>query len=134
MFEIGRMRKIPVKKDGKPVITNGEPEVKIIGEVLRRVTRAEYGHNSSNERRLVVSLHGDDTITIKPYLGRDAKMAVTFNVGAVYKDLLQRKLMGEALAISKKKREANREVRARKVRYAKERRFSAKLKRENANL
>jgi hypothetical protein len=119
MFQIGRMRKIPVKKDGKPVIINGEPEVKIIGEVLRRVTRAEYGHNSSHSRRLVVSLHGDDTITIKPYLGRDAKMAVTFNVGLVYKDMLRRKLMGEALEIARKKKDANKEVRARKARYAK---------------
>jgi hypothetical protein len=40
--------------------------------------------------------------------------------------------MVEALAKARAKKESNREVRARKARYAKERRFMDKVKKDNA--
>jgi hypothetical protein len=57
---------------------------------------------------------------------------VTACIGEIYKTLLTRKHMIAALARAREKKMANKEARARKARYAKERRFSAQLRKENA--
>jgi hypothetical protein len=113
-------------------IHTGKPEEKLREETVQRLTRDDYGHNSKYSRRLVVTLHAPDTITIKPQGFRTEALTVTANIGEVYKTLLARKHMVAALAKAREKKEANKEARARKARYAKERRFRASLKKENA--
>lgn len=107
-------------------------EEKLCEEIVQRLTRDEYGHNSKYSRKLVVTLHAPDTITIKPVGYRSAALIVTANIGEVYKTLLARKCMVEALAKARAKKESNREVRARRARYAKERRFMEKVRKDNA--
>jgi hypothetical protein len=107
-------------------------EEKLCEEVVTRLTRDEYGHNSKYSRKLVVTLHAPDTITIKPVGFRSEALMVTANVGEVYKTLLARKHMHAALAKAREKKEANKEVRARKARYAKERRFREQVRKDNA--
>ena len=109
-----------------------EPMEKLCEEIVERLTRDEYGHNSKYSRQLVVTLHAPDTITIKPMGFRTEALSVTANIGEVYKTLLARKHMVAALAKAREKKEANKAVRARKARYAKERRFTERLKKENA--
>lgn len=113
-------------------IKTGAVEEKLCEEIVQRLTRDEYGHNSKYSRQLIVTLHAPDTITIKPRGFRTEALSVTANLGEVYKTLLARKHMIAALAKAREKKEANKEVRARKARYAKERRFRANLKKENA--
>jgi hypothetical protein len=107
-------------------------EEKLCEEIVQRLTRDEYGHNSKYSRKLVVTLHAPDTITIKPIGFRTAALSVTANIGEVYKTLLARRHMNEALAKARAKKEANKEVRARRARYAKERRFREQVKKENS--
>lgn len=114
-------------------IATGEVEESIREEIVQRLTRDEYGHNSKYSRKLVVTMHAPDTITIKPQGFRSEALVVTANIGEVYKTLLQRKHMAAALAKAREKKEKTKEARARKARYAKERRFTAKLRKENAN-
>jgi hypothetical protein len=111
-----------------------EMEEKLCEEIVQRLTRDEYGHNSKYSRKLVVTLHAPDTITIKPVGFRTDALVVTANIGEVYKTLLARKHMTAALAKAREKKEKNKEVRARKARYAKERRFREQCKRDNANV
>jgi hypothetical protein len=113
-------------------LRTGEMEEKLCEEIVTRITRDEYGHNSRYSRQLVVTLHSPDTMTIKPVGFRSAALTVTVNVGEIYKTLLARKCQTEALAKARAKKEANKEIRARKARYAKERRFRENLKKENA--
>jgi hypothetical protein len=114
-------------------LRTGEMEEKLCEEIVTRITRDEYGHNSRYSRQLVVTLHSPDTMTIKPVGFRSAALTVTVNVGEIYKTLLARKCQTEALVKARAKAEKNKERRARKARYAKERRFMDKVKRDNAN-
>jgi hypothetical protein len=109
-----------------------EMQEKLCEEIVQRITRDEYGHNSKYSRRLVVTLHAPDTITIKPVGFRSAALTVTVNIGEIYKTLLARRCQTEALAKARAKKESNKEVRARRARYAKERRFRDNLRKENA--
>lgn len=107
-------------------------EEKLCEEIIQRMTRDEYGHNSKYSRKLIVTLHAPDTMTIKP-VGFRANMAVTVNIGEIYKTLFARRCQTEALVKARAKAEKNKERRARKARYAKERRFMDKVKKDNAN-
>lgn len=111
---------------------SGLMEEKLREEIVQRLTRDEYGHNSKYSRKLVVTLHAPDTITIKPQGFRTEALSVTANLGEVYKTLLARKHMVAALAKAREKKEATKAARARKASYAKERRFTDKLRKENA--
>lgn len=121
----------PYTKKFRHILT-GKTEEKLCEETVQRLTRDEYGHNSKYSRKLIVTLHAPDTITIKPQGFRSDVLAVTANIGEVYKTLLQRKLMLQALEKARAKKEATKEARARKARNAKERRFRDKLRKENA--
>lgn len=111
----------------------GLPEEKLCEETVQRLTRDEYGHNSKYSRQLVVTLHAPDVITIKPQGFRNEALAVTANIGEVYKTLLARKHMVAALAKARERKEASKVARARRARSAKERRFSATLKKESTD-
>lgn len=115
-----------------PGPNKGKVVEKLCEEIVQRLTRDEYGHNSKYSRKLVVTLHAPDTITIKPVGFRTEALMVTANIGEVYKTLLARKHMNQALAKARAKKDANKEVRARRARYAKERRFRENLRKENA--
>lgn len=129
MLEIGRMQKLLVPT-GR--IGSGAPrQEKIVGEQIKRITRRAYGHNSTFARKLVVMLHGDDTITIKPYLGRDEKMTVSFNVGRVYKTLLAQKLLVEAAEKARQKKAQAAQRREQRNRDARERNFRKRVRRDN---
>lgn len=113
--------------------STGKREEKLVEDSVQRMTRDSYGHNSKYTRKLVVTLHAPDTITIKPVGFRTDALVVTANVGEVYKTLLARKHMVAALAKAREAKEKRKDVRARKARYAKERRFNQRLKAENSN-
>ena len=118
-----------VRKGGKVVLgSDNQPETKIMESVVQRITRREYGHNSKYSRRLIVSLHGDDSITIRPTGLRTEALIVTANLGKLYKELLQRKLAVVAMAKGKEKAAKSKEARERRNREAKERRFRKSLR------
>lgn len=98
----------------------------------RRVTRDAYGHNSKYSRKLVVVLHAPDLITIKPKGMRTDALAVTVNIGDIYKTLLVRKLLAASAKKARVKSEAAKAAKETRARRAQERRFSAKIKLENS--
>ncbi len=106
----------------------GEPLELLIEDSVSRLTEHNYGHNSKYSRKLIVTLGAPDTITIKPKGFRADALIVTANIGELYKMLLARRCAVEALVKARAKKEANKEARARRARYAQERRFKASLK------
>ena len=129
MLEIGATKIVAVRKGGKVVLgSDNQPETKIMESVVQRITRHEYGHNSKYSRRLIVRLHGDDSITIRPTGLRTEALIVTANLGKLYKELLQRKLAVVAMAKGKEKAAKSKEARERRNREAKERRFRKSLR------
>lgn len=129
MLEIGATKVVAVRKGGKVVLgSDNQPETKIMESVVQRITRNEYGHNSKYSRRLIIRLHGEDSITIRPTGLRTEALIVTANLGKLYKELLQRKLAAVAMAKGKEKAAKRKEVRERRNREAKERRFRKSLR------
>lgn len=106
MIEIGKVK--VVRRKSK---STGEVTEKVTNAVVRRITRNAYGHNG-RRRKLVVTLEGNDLITIKPVKSRTE--AFSGNVWDIYYMLVR----GQAL---KKQLEKAREKQAR-MKAARERR------------
>ena len=129
MLEIGATKIVAVRKGGKVVLgSDNQPETKIMESVVQRITRHEYGHNSKYSRRLIVRLHGEDSITIRPTGLRTEALIVTAHLGTLYTEVLQRKLAVVALAKGTEKAAKSKEARERRNREAKERRFRKSLR------
>lgn len=91
MLELGRNKQVPVFKDGKVVKVEGVTQKRSVTEVLTRVTRHSYGHNSRYNRKLVVQMGAGDTITIKPLGMRAPESKVTGTVWDIYRMLINRR-------------------------------------------
>jgi enterochelin esterase-like enzyme len=133
MLEIGKTKIVAVRRAGKTLMEEDgiTPQTKVMESIVQRITRNEYGHNSKYSRKLIVRLHGEDTVTIRPVGLRTEALIVTANIGAIYKDLLVRKIQKQALAKARAKKETLKHRRAILSMRAKERRFRQKLKAEN---
>lgn len=101
MIEIGRLK----------TLHKGKENERITADVIRRITRKAYGHNSTWTRKLVVQLEGEDLITIWPVR---TKARYSANVWDIYAWLVRSQVLSQRLAKARDRKAKRAEQRERR--------------------